>query len=531
MEQYQTEFSEISVGCEACHGSAGQHVEAQKRGEGTATQFADLNHQEGQINACSPCHSRREQLRDGFSPELDYFDFYRPALLREGLYHVDGQAADEVYVYGSFLQSKMHQAGVKCSDCHNPHSGEPVLNGDQLCLQCHSEAGEPRFPQLKKQNYQNGSHHHHAAPVACVDCHMTQTTVMKIDDRRDHSFRIPRSADAVDLDVPLACMNCHQDQSRQWALKQSNAWWGELAKDPFAQALFDGRDALSKGKLSLMEIASDKTQPSIKRATAAQLIGNYVGDEEVAHILKTATENESTLLRIGAIQGARGLEPSTRWAILLPLLSDRLLVVRMEAIRSIVAIYSHLSNSQRQIADEAALEYLAILDFNADNPGAQQKIAEVYRAQGDFSAAKQALQKSLHLNSNWVPAMINLADLYRSQGDDDRALPWLQQAHSLAPKNHQVLLSLGLWRIRNNQREQGVTRIEEAWQVAKNDVQSVYTYMIALSSEGDTERALEVADTYLAKRNHAQIVQAAYSIAQDAGMKGKAAAYIKRLSR
>ena len=45
-------------------------------------------------------------------------DTLLPALLEEGLYHADGQILDEVYVYGSYLQSKMYAAGVGCSDCH-----------------------------------------------------------------------------------------------------------------------------------------------------------------------------------------------------------------------------------------------------------------------------------------------------------------------------------------------------------------------------------------------------------------------------
>ena len=45
-----------------------------------------------------------------------------PALLDEGLYHPDGQILDEVYVWGSFVQSKMYRNGVKCGDCHDPHS-------------------------------------------------------------------------------------------------------------------------------------------------------------------------------------------------------------------------------------------------------------------------------------------------------------------------------------------------------------------------------------------------------------------------
>ena len=44
------------------------------------------------------------------------------ALLAAGQYYDDGQQRGEVYEVGSFLQSRMHAAGVTCSDCHDPHS-------------------------------------------------------------------------------------------------------------------------------------------------------------------------------------------------------------------------------------------------------------------------------------------------------------------------------------------------------------------------------------------------------------------------
>ena len=48
-----------------------------------------------------------------------FSDLYQIRLLEEGLYFTDGQNEDEVYVYGSFLQSKMFRSGVVCSDCTN----------------------------------------------------------------------------------------------------------------------------------------------------------------------------------------------------------------------------------------------------------------------------------------------------------------------------------------------------------------------------------------------------------------------------
>ena len=53
-------------------------------------------------------------------------------------YHVDGQIRDEDYEYGSFLQSRMHREGVRCTDCHDPHSTHIKVAGNKLCIRCHT---------------------------------------------------------------------------------------------------------------------------------------------------------------------------------------------------------------------------------------------------------------------------------------------------------------------------------------------------------------------------------------------------------
>ena len=77
-------------------------------------------------------HSSRLSRRA--TPFLDYFE---PVLLDSGLYHADGQILDEVYEYGSFTQSKMYHKGVRCTDCHDPHSLKLKFEGNRLCTQCH----------------------------------------------------------------------------------------------------------------------------------------------------------------------------------------------------------------------------------------------------------------------------------------------------------------------------------------------------------------------------------------------------------
>ena len=92
-----------------------------------------------EIEMCGRCHARRGQFAEDYAHGRPLGDTHRVALLEDRLYYADGQIRDEVYEYGSFLQSKMFSRGVTCSDCHDPHSLE--LRG----------TGEPGVPQLPRR--------------------------------------------------------------------------------------------------------------------------------------------------------------------------------------------------------------------------------------------------------------------------------------------------------------------------------------------------------------------------------------------
>ena len=85
-----------------------------------------------QVELCAPCHSRRAILGDYTHAEPDLLDSMLPSLLTPELYFADGQILEEVYVYGSFTQSKMYRRNVRCSDCHDVHSIKKVKEGNAL---------------------------------------------------------------------------------------------------------------------------------------------------------------------------------------------------------------------------------------------------------------------------------------------------------------------------------------------------------------------------------------------------------------
>ncbi|MCP4237122.1 MAG: deca-heme c-type cytochrome, partial [Aestuariibacter sp.] len=167
---YNTTFSEINVGCEACHGPASEHISWTKASAGNTqhkgfnrnlqkavsqwvvqagkttlmpalpTSSVESSNHSQQTLVCAQCHSRHVQISDNSYVETNALgDRYLLNLIDARRYYADGQVYDEDYVYGSFLQSKMHRNGVVCSDCHDPHSSKLTLPEETICLQCHQD--------------------------------------------------------------------------------------------------------------------------------------------------------------------------------------------------------------------------------------------------------------------------------------------------------------------------------------------------------------------------------------------------------
>ena len=517
-ETYDTLWSEIDVSCEACHGPGSSHVDwaaASVKAEpsinrpnkgltinlnnpavwnwtqktATATRTPPLN-SNVQTEMCARCHSRRAVISENYIHGDPFLNTHSPSLLEEGLYYPDGQILDEVYVYGSYLQSKMYSAGVVCTDCHDPHSGEVYSQDDSLCGRCH-----------QLENYSSPTHHYHPSQskgARCVECHMPETTYMIVDPRRDHSFRIPRPDLTKALNTPNACNKCHTQQTPDWAADQIEKWHGpQNRKKHFgeifsrAQKNFPGQEAL------LIGLVQSLNESTIVRATAASLLKNYPTQTSLKALTQIIREPHP-LIRAAATTSMEILLPKDQFSILLPLLKDPVRVIRTLTGRALASVPSNqLTKSDQQWRRFSLKEYEQIQFINGDQPSSHLNLGNLYRELNRMRKSENSYRKALQLEPSFIPAYLNLVDLYREEAQDIRGKEILLEALQIVPHSGIIHHALGLLLVRTNDHSNALIHLEKALELNPDISRHGYVFGVALNSIGNSSKAIDVLENAL----------------------------------
>jgi predicted CXXCH cytochrome family protein len=500
-DTYRTTWSEINVGCEACHGPGGAHV-AWARGarDQSARPGADglLVHLKGadarsEVDTCAPCHSRRSPLVAADRPGQPFLDRYRPELLRARRYHADGQQLDEVYVYGSFLQSKMYQRGVRCSDCHDPHSLTLRAEGNAVCTRCHQVEPDPRFPSLRAGTYDTPAHHFHKAgsPGArCASCHMPATTYMIVHPRPDHSLRIPRPDLSVAIGTPNACTQCHRDRSPRWAAAAVAKWYGPSRRqDPhFGEVFAAARAGKRAAQPGLVALAGDRNQPAIVRATALDLLRAYGASGLAA--MAAAARDEEPLVRLAAAAGLDRAPPEERLHHAGPLLRDRVRAVRIEAARVLAgAPADRMDAGQRQALEAALAEFHETQRATADLPASHLNMAVLHESRNRRDLAEQAYATALRMDPSFVPARLNLVALYNASGRNADAERVLREGIARTPGEGELHYSLGLLLAEDRRLAEAAATLGKAAQLVPARARVHYNLGLALQQLGRAREA------------------------------------------
>lgn len=501
--QFATTYSDVNVGCESCHGPGKSHRmlvqnEAftpdntgfdtpskqgyQWRFDGErpiALRQAGATDRANEIEICGACHSLRTRLSEPGVPGNTYHDEFAIQLLNPPNYHANGLIQEEVFVLGSFLQSKMHEQGVTCSNCHNPHSGRLISEGNTLCAQCHAPS-----------TYDRPEHHRHTTGsegAQCVACHMPATTYMSVDPRRDHSFSVPNPSVRSN-----ACLACHTEPSiaAQWPTSALTNWdglaadtaWARLMERTQNHDILATREAsvlIQEGELTAMRVATLLSQfagmPSrVSAETAVALLGS-----------------ESPLVRRAAVMALSGLPGPTKWSLLQGVLDDPSRSVRIELARTLADVSASLNGEDTLRLAKLLAEYRAALALQAYSPGSQLERSQLALRLGRPWEAEEAINSALKIEPNYVPALLNLADLYRAQGKTQSVEPLLKKALKMAPDSAAAQHSLGLFFVRQKNYQAALKHLALAAHQTEATPRYVYVYAVALDNQSKTQQAID----------------------------------------
>lgn len=507
--KFDTQWDNINVGCQSCHGNMESHatnlnkppqdkialinssqqtkkvinwllspneaVATLKNKDGKLATTKQKKARQKSMDTCFSCHALRSPLTDGFAPNKSFLEQFSPSLISQPLYHADGQIKEEVYVYGSFLQSKMFKEGVTCIDCHDAHSMKVKAQDNSLCLQCHNAV-------LYQQEKHTG-HSMDSEAGQCVTCHMPESTFMGVDDRRDHSFKIPRPDLSIKYNTPNACLNCHKDQDNQWAESQLKQLHGD--PETLSRSEQDFIILLKNQNLDFarhIALINDTELNEIKRASALMLLLN-TRQNISNNVITPWVNSEYPLIRLATAKIGYLLSNKDKQLSYKKLLSDEYKSIR-------VATAEHLLGLGFNISKQALNEVLDVQKVDTWQGEGNLKQSLMWSMLGKKNKAIESLEYSINIDPYFASAYINLAELYRSSEESLKEKQLYKLALSNMPNDASIRYAYGLFLIRIGDKLASVHAFKKALTLQPENPQYAYLYLLALDATGKTKQAL-----------------------------------------
>lgn len=433
---------EPGVGCEACHGPGGPHLDAARAGKPMAVAMRmPRDGGVATIDACAACHGLRDVLPSPFdaSPAHRYGEPLQTAA--DPLLSVGSNAEFRDPFFPDLLPATYQQeaiafsqsgcarkGGMTCAACHDVHSGAPSAalqsedGGNAVCAGCHAAevaAGE--------------KHTFHATGTAgsrCVDCHMAPIVRGPgHEPARDHSMAPPVAGPGQ---VPAACAACHTAAKNAAAV--AVAWKrrpeGRAAKRRLE--LGAAVDLASRGAAgsaaALARLADDGDRGWFVRWAMLQYLpgGQQPAGEDVLAPVRRALSDPNPAIRRAAARALGRCGKPSDVELLQRTTDDADPWTALEAAHAMGLLKAPTAGAR-------LLQLLKRSDLIAD-ARAQYMYGHACLVGQDAPRAEKALRRALELNPMIVGAINDLGLALVAQGKRDQAIEAWKRALDINPR-------------------------------------------------------------------------------------------------
>jgi hypothetical protein len=491
---YATTWTEMGIGCEACHGPGKPHIDDPQHKQifspnrATPRQTFDM---------CGYCHGNKNNAFFGFKPGDRYEDFALPFLVSDpippndpqGDFWPDGRPSRFNRPQALTLTGCFQKGQATCTNCHRMHATSPnahalkvpvetadgarTKESDLLCTQCHSvrareqrpanadTAATPERESLRTSATSSGergrgpassdygsTHTHHAADSQgsrCIECHMSDVNWRLFTRRRDHTFQPPVPEMTATFGVPNACTTCHEDKSPEWAAKTMDAWYGNgdrrRAVVAMAEVVYRAGAGDESALPDVAKLAVDRSHGTLIRASAAefawQLMAKKAGGEFNAAIINSligAASDPEAQVRAMAVRALSLVRSPQVLSVLGARLVDDARVVRINAAEALlnlgVVSLEGTAGATLTRAQDEWMESLATFNDVADD---HTTLGRVEAARGRTDEAARELATAARLDPADAKPHVYLGVLAARANKFTEALQQFKIAKTLAP--------------------------------------------------------------------------------------------------
>jgi tetratricopeptide (TPR) repeat protein len=321
---------------------------------------------------------------------------------------------------------------------------------------------------------------------------------MQVDDRRDHSFRVPRPDLTVQTNVPNACNSCHADQTAEWAVDAITSWHPKskhIGKNHFATSYFAADNGMPNAADLLTKIAQDKKFPGIVRASALTRMVNTPGNNAIVAIARAVKQNDP-MQRLASVTAARPYNLADRWRMLSTLLNDPYKSVRVEAANSLAPLLvqslpTPLLAKDKVLLENALTEYREVQAYQSERGFAHANLGNLALKLNKANEAVTHYETAIRIEPIFMPAYLSLADLYRQWGNEEQALNILNNALTINANAADVHYNIAMSLIRSQEKVKALNSLKKATQHAPNNANYLYTLGLLLQDQNKKTAAIQ----------------------------------------